>query len=1321
MVYALVNDLDGIKRWKESMDEHSNEVNYLQESVQNDLDKWISLCDSVVEEDKPIFQLSLALVPDFWRTFDSHSVNPASLLANVALENLELRLGAAVSCDNIAKFSSLFQLCNSDLVHSQSGLHSDRLLNLTIAKMVLAEAKPNIYRQSERQTLFLDLAKQLRKLKCFKAANRILNSAQLKCGLSDAMKYQLAKLEFMETGTLTSLQKLSSGNGTPEIRSRAAIYIARAGVSVIEPSEALFELARKLAPEQSKIWRVSGDYHFQRLSKVVQDLSSLDQKLSPEVGTSDIKLLAQDISVHFLREYGSCTTVCEESSPLSDIKEKLIQAWPSVDREAISNMLESANNLRKSAHQSVLSALNSYVKQLALGSENARKRKKHVMITTLRILELLSSYGNAFESEFSQAINDLPPHLWLSMIPQLFTRLNHPSRAVRSILSRLLLRLWTIDQSSIIFPTVVGIKSEKICPPYLPDAYRTLLAGTKKGSGNLVLEIETMIFEFCRITLLWEELWLNGLGIASSEIRGRFARVKTELHRSGNTGSLLTTFSNMSRAVMTPIVESLRRLSDRTVGGLPQTPHEQRFKAKYGDTIERALSGMENPKDLEAAKKSWLTFEGLRDALSKDLHRSKVYALSDVSPFLASTSDSKVTIPGYNHSVTIAAFGKRVSLIPTKTKPKRFEFKGSNGRIYSYLFKGHEDLHLDQRIQQFISNFNDLLCFDTLTSRLPLAARTYAVIPFGDRFGMLQWVEKATPLFALYKRSLERTATAVSHSSKRETEKAPKGHTLRPQEIYASKALVVLKRHGLSKTTARHRWPPKVLRDILLEMYSETPSDLIALELRMSSATPRIWWQKTQSFSNSLAVNSMIGYIIGLGDRHLDNILVDSSTAEVVHIDYNVCFDKGEKLRIPETVPFRLTRNLVQALGVMTVDGAFRHSSELTMTALRNNSDVLITLLQAFVFDPLSDWGASLPDDYRKKILDFNADAELLQLRLADKADALKLSVKQLVNSAADVKKTVLSLPSHSVEKATSAGSSDEARKELERLFTLMESAKASYLANIEMLYSSSIIQSLREMALATPSVSYQLSTTSASMPDGIQRATEDIVASLSILQAEKLQVFQLLFEDITKFLTLINPKQLKYQCDYVTAAIAESMELVKGTTRKGLLEKPPFFTGQNERLRKTTYFTILEKTLAERRSNSVAFATRAHSLGLTDDQVLVRRLSEIHTPIAVRASSLRQTSADGVELASLKCALMETIVNVVEELRLMLKESPVDGLGPLGPLQVIRAFIIENLNWPAAKVLAGGADLLLYAAACLHSFNGNCLNCCVLGITFIS
>ena len=42
-----------------------------------------------------------------------------------------------------------------------------------------------------------------------------------------------------------------------------------------------------------------------------------------------------------------------------------------------------------------------------------------------------------------------------------------------------------------------------------------------------------------------------------------------------------------------------------------------------------------------------------------------------------------------------------------------------------------------------------------------------------------------------------------------------------------------------------------------------------------------------------MAVNSMAGYIIGLGDRHLSNILIDNATAELAHIDLGIAFEAG--------------------------------------------------------------------------------------------------------------------------------------------------------------------------------------------------------------------------------------------------------------------------------------------------------------------------------------------------------------------------------------------------------------------------------------------
>ena len=69
-----------------------------------------------------------------------------------------------------------------------------------------------------------------------------------------------------------------------------------------------------------------------------------------------------------------------------------------------------------------------------------------------------------------------------------------------------------------------------------------------------------------------------------------------------------------------------------------------------------------------------------------------------------------------------------------------------------------------------------------------------------------------------------------------------------------------------------------------------------------------------------------VGYILGLGDRHVQNILIDTRSAEMVHIDLGVAFEQGKILPTPETVPFRLTRDIVDGMGVCGVEGVYRRS-----------------------------------------------------------------------------------------------------------------------------------------------------------------------------------------------------------------------------------------------------------------------------------------------------------------------------------------------------------------------------------------------------------
>jgi ataxia telangiectasia mutated family protein len=55
---------------------------------------------------------------------------------------------------------------------------------------------------------------------------------------------------------------------------------------------------------------------------------------------------------------------------------------------------------------------------------------------------------------------------------------------------------------------------------------------------------------------------------------------------------------------------------------------------------------------------------------------------------------------------------------------------------------------------------------------------------------------------------------------------------------------------------------------------------------------PASWFAMRLNYTRSVATTSIVGHILGLGDRHSSNILMDNVTGEVVHIDLGIAFDQ---------------------------------------------------------------------------------------------------------------------------------------------------------------------------------------------------------------------------------------------------------------------------------------------------------------------------------------------------------------------------------------------------------------------------------------------
>jgi PI-3-kinase-related kinase SMG-1 len=495
----------------------------------------------------------------------------------------------------------------------------------------------------------------------------------------------------------------------------------------------------------------------------------------------------------------------------------------------------------------------------------------------------------------------------------------------------------------------------------LKNMYKYVLDTLTEKNPKMIDEVKLFVHEMRRITLLREELWFGTMNQISSDLGKRIDQLSNEINKLKFNESCLSEkekndiIREKYEIILQPIVSILENVKEITTKLEAETPNEEQFQVEFADQIDKALNQLKDVDNAFKPQNGYAFFKQLHQIFQQRSQKQQSTSLSmdQISPKLASIKASTIPIPGNDGQFcTIHSVVNSVLILPTKTRPKKLFFIGSNGKRYPYLFKGLEDLHLDERIMQFLSIINAMFTKINKSESPVYHALNYSVTPLGPRSGLISWVEGTTPLFTLYKKWQQREAI---YQAGKQPNQQPK--ILRPNELYYAKLNPLLKENNIKNFHEnRTECPIRILRQVLDELIKETPKDLLAKELWCSSSTPGIWWKNVQVYSRSTAVMSIIGYVIGLGDRHLDNVLVNLHTGQIAHIDYNVCFEKGHNLRVPERVPFRMTQIIEHALGLTGVDGVFRLSCEQVMETLRRGSETLLTLLEAFVYDPLLDW-----------------------------------------------------------------------------------------------------------------------------------------------------------------------------------------------------------------------------------------------------------------------------------------------------------------------------------------------------------------------------
>ncbi|KAI3640222.1 hypothetical protein MIR68_001100 [Amoeboaphelidium protococcarum] len=312
--------------------------------------------------------------------------------------------------------------------------------------------------------------------------------------------------------------------------------------------------------------------------------------------------------------------------------------------------------------------------------------------------------------------------------------------------------------------------------------------------------------------------------------------------------------------------------------------------------------------------------------------------LEDISTFLTlELTEYQILVPGQS-DVYIQRLLPEVLILQSKTKPKKISMVGTDGQQYTFLLKGMEDLNLEQRIMQFFKFLNATVLRNTKYS-----LKTYNIIPLGNDCGLVEWISDAVPFYGLYRNNqMKMASTAFNQNDSKKQQPVVPPNPVEQWRLLFRKSLASF---GLSRNVHRHEVPSKVYKNVWRQLSKDIPRRLIADEHLKVALPSKMLNDCQQQLTESFALSSIVSYILGIGDRHLDNILIDFASNTVVHIDFNLVFDMGQKLRIPEIVPFRLTENIVQQFGSVGLAGKFTSACVEILQILRDNSEIILDYL----------------------------------------------------------------------------------------------------------------------------------------------------------------------------------------------------------------------------------------------------------------------------------------------------------------------------------------------------------------------------------------
>ncbi|KAF2075899.1 hypothetical protein CYY_002790 [Polysphondylium violaceum] len=554
-----------------------------------------------------------------------------------------------------------------------------------------------------------------------------------------------------------------------------------------------------------------------------------------------------------------------------------------------------------------------------------------------RLLELLQQFDKSLEiiTEFKELISTIPSWMFIRWISQMFPYLELPQGP---LVLPILLEIAKYYPQAIYFP--YKISSEQ----FTPVALKLSLPLSNLLQHPL---LDSLIQEFLRLTH------------PEHRFKDYMEEMKALLKMAPINSQLICKLG-------TEIYNDC--FNQKTVKGEYNLKFAKEWEAKFIQHF-----GADGSKTLKMDVKKLVEVVGEMSAnMNKAMKPTSTASmkLKDFSFRLAEfdksnfSSSQEMEIPGQYSGVgkpqpdthiKISSFDTNILVMGSLRKPKRIKIHGNDEKDYPFLIKGGEDLRLDQRIQQLFRVMNEILGRDTAASKRGLRVTTYQVVPMTSKVGIIEWINDTKPLREILEEQLAiqtkmpRSQVSISRleSTKihndwiQEFSKYLKGGAA-AGPLYQQMFIHANRDNAVKKLDRQH---------------ARIPADLLQKGIWALSSSPESYLFIRNSFARSLAAFSICSYIIGIGDRHLENFLISQKDGRLIGIDFGHAFGTATQfLPIPELMPFRLTRQFTSFLAPLESVGLLNHSMTYTLGALESNKDILLSTMDVFVKEPLLDW-----------------------------------------------------------------------------------------------------------------------------------------------------------------------------------------------------------------------------------------------------------------------------------------------------------------------------------------------------------------------------